>query len=147
MATIRQLRRAADMTQQDLADALGVQQTVISRWERGDVKPSAAALAALASALGTTPEEITLLERLTPKTVLTKEGYEGTTPAERRRIVKQETVRRLSKWGNITETYIRTRARIPDDWWDKYTPDHLADVIDLLKQAYEDGRDDPRPTE
>lgn len=38
---IRSLRKAAGMTQQQLADAVGVTQTMVARWETGRAKPSA----------------------------------------------------------------------------------------------------------
>lgn len=38
---IRSLRKAAGMTQQQLADIIGVTQTMVARWETGRAKPSA----------------------------------------------------------------------------------------------------------
>lgn len=38
---IRSLRKAAGMTQQQLADIIGVTQTMVARWEAGRAKPSA----------------------------------------------------------------------------------------------------------
>lgn len=37
---IRSLRKAAGMTQQQLADIIGVTQTMVARWETGRAKPS-----------------------------------------------------------------------------------------------------------
>jgi transcriptional regulator with XRE-family HTH domain len=49
------------MTQVDLAARLGVTQTAISTWERGQGTPSPAAQAALIAALGITPDELHLV--------------------------------------------------------------------------------------
>lgn len=52
------LRVKAGLTQQQLAGALGTDQTLISTWERDRARPSAAALAALATRFGTTVEAL-----------------------------------------------------------------------------------------
>ena len=53
-ARILQQRLAAGMTQQQLADASGVDQADISRIERGQANPTAETLEALAAPLGVT---------------------------------------------------------------------------------------------
>ena len=45
-------RRAAGITQQQLAERLGTTQSVISRWERGHDEPRLSTLAAIARATG-----------------------------------------------------------------------------------------------
>lgn len=50
---IRELRRAAGMTQADLADAIGVKQNLIGRYETGDRELSLARLRQIARALHT----------------------------------------------------------------------------------------------
>ncbi len=52
------LRVKAGLTQQQLASALGTDQTLISTWERDRARPSAAALAALAAHFGATVEAL-----------------------------------------------------------------------------------------
>lgn len=53
---IIQLRKEQGMTQYDLADALGISQNQISRYERGAFNPSVETLADLARVLNTTPD-------------------------------------------------------------------------------------------
>ena len=36
---LRQIRRELDLTQRQLAEALGVRSNTIARWERGDLEP------------------------------------------------------------------------------------------------------------
>jgi transcriptional regulator with XRE-family HTH domain len=49
---LRALREAADMTQQDLADRVGVRWESVSRWERGTREPAWSDVLKLAEALG-----------------------------------------------------------------------------------------------
>ena len=58
MKTIRQARRAAGMTQEQLASALGVTQGAVAQWEAGLVHPSVKLLKPLAVALGITVDEL-----------------------------------------------------------------------------------------
>jgi transcriptional regulator with XRE-family HTH domain len=45
-------RRRAKLSQEELADRLGVGPNTVGRWERGRVEPRVSALAAIAEALG-----------------------------------------------------------------------------------------------
>lgn len=139
MANLKDLRRAADMTQAELAERIGRTQKDISRWEKGQVKPGVDALRALAQVFGVPMESITTPRLLSTRDVLTQEGYDATTPAERRAMVKAEQVREYSKLGRYQTTYERLAERIPSEWWAIYSAEHLADIIDLLERAYSDG--------
>ncbi len=55
---IRRLRRAADMTQEQLADKLGVTYQSVSRWENGTTYPDMEFLPVLASIFGVTADEL-----------------------------------------------------------------------------------------
>lgn len=52
---IRHARRANNMSQDDLADAIGANRVTISKYETGGYLPSVPALKRIADALGTTP--------------------------------------------------------------------------------------------
>ena len=59
------LRRGRDMTQQQVADILGVSNKTVSKWESGAGLPDIAALPALAALYGVTADDIpALLETL-----------------------------------------------------------------------------------
>lgn len=62
---IRECRRAADITQEQLASRLGVRQNVVSKWEKGRARPAISALPALAWALGVSVDR--LLQGLHPQ--------------------------------------------------------------------------------
>jgi transcriptional regulator with XRE-family HTH domain len=60
--TIRELRRAANLTQAELAERIGVSKMSISHWETGRNEPSARQLRALATSFKVAMESI-LFER------------------------------------------------------------------------------------
>ena len=49
--TLRQWRRLADMTQTELGEAIGRDQTTIVRWEKGETQPKADDIAKLEQVL------------------------------------------------------------------------------------------------
>ena len=55
---IRALREAKGMTQTELAEALGVDQTTISTWETGKAAPTMFNLQRLADLLGVSPGDL-----------------------------------------------------------------------------------------
>ena len=55
---IRRARKAAGMTQADLAEKLNYSDKSISKWERGDSDPSTSNLLALAKLFGISAEEL-----------------------------------------------------------------------------------------
>lgn len=58
MISIKELRTKAGMTQQELADKLGVQQSSIAMYESGNRVPSTALLPALSKALGCSIDDL-----------------------------------------------------------------------------------------
>ncbi len=52
------LRKKAPLTQQELADALGVNYRIVGKWETGEARPRPANLRRLAEVLGVTPGEV-----------------------------------------------------------------------------------------
>ena len=55
---IYQLRKEKNMTQQELADQLGVSRQAVSRWEMGTAKPELDSLASLSRIFGITVDEL-----------------------------------------------------------------------------------------
>lgn len=65
-AMIASLRKERKLTQQELADLLGVTNKAVSKWERGDGCPDISLMTALADALGVTADELLRGERRSP---------------------------------------------------------------------------------
>lgn len=55
---LKSLRKAADITQQELADRVGIHLQTVSKWERGITEPDMCMFGEIASALGVTIEEL-----------------------------------------------------------------------------------------
>ena len=55
---LKRRRTECKMTQEFVAEALGVSRQAVSKWESGASDPSTANLSALAKLFGTTPEEL-----------------------------------------------------------------------------------------
>ena len=74
--------------------------------------------------------------------VLTAEAYKTLTAAERRQVLKVEQAKEYSGLRRHPTTCARVMERIPAEWWDKYSAEHIGELIALLKQAYDDGKAD-----
>lgn len=57
-ARLRELRKARGLSQEAVADRLGTKQTYVSRWERGDVRPTYEYLVRLADIYDTSLDHI-----------------------------------------------------------------------------------------
>jgi hypothetical protein len=74
--------------------------------------------------------------------VLTAEAYKTLPAAERRQALKVEQAKEYSGLRRYPTTCARVMERIPAEWWDKYSAEHIGNVMALLKQAYDDGKED-----
>lgn len=138
--TIKQFRENKGMTQGELAAALGTSQVAVSRWESGAVQPSVATLRKLAAVFGCRMDDITPAARkLKAKDILTSEAYECLAAEERRYILKVEQAKEYSGWRAYGTTMSRLLDRIPAEWWDVYSAQHIGEVMAMLKRAYDDG--------
>lgn len=55
---IRQLREQAGLTQKQLAEAVGVDQSAVARWESGENHPTAERIMQIADVLGCNPGDL-----------------------------------------------------------------------------------------
>lgn len=58
MIKIKKYREEKELKQQNLADELGVSQSLVSLWEKGDIKPRADMLPKLARVLGCSIDDL-----------------------------------------------------------------------------------------
>lgn len=79
------------------------------------------------------------MKKLKMRDTLTREAYEGLTAAERRHLLKVEQAKEYSGWRRYGTTCERLVSRVPSEWWDKYSAEHIGEVMALLKVAYDDG--------
>ena len=87
-ARLKEIRKRRGVTQVDLAQRLGIHQSLISQYERGSVRLHGALIVRFAQALQTTPDEI-----LTAQT--TPEGDNGHT-SDRRFVRRLRKIDKLS---------------------------------------------------
>lgn len=83
------------------------------------------------------------MKKLRMREVLTREAYKGSTAEERRRVLKVEQAKECSGWRRYPTTCDKLIDRIPSEWWEKYSAEHIGEVMALLEVAYDDGRQNP----
>lgn len=69
-ARLRELRKRRGLTQVEIAQALGLNQSLVSQYERGELRLHGALVAAFATVLKTTADQILGLERVEDESVL-----------------------------------------------------------------------------
>ena len=113
---IRRVRKAAHVTQEELAKRIGVNRALISKYETGIIEPSVSQLHKIASALGVPMMELLDLEEGAERikrdeNLIRKLSYEFDIPAEiiRRRAANKsshteiDALRKLVKAGSILD--------------------------------------------
>lgn len=96
---IRALRKQAGLTQTALAEALGIKQQVVVRYEKEEINPEVAKLPALAKALGVSIEELfregypakeaqSKIKRKNSREVQAQEIFRNLKPEEQRAVLK-----------------------------------------------------------
>lgn len=87
------------------------------------------------------------MKKLKMQDVLAPWAYKYMTAAERRLMLKAEQAKECSGWRRYPDISNALIERIPEAWWNKYTAEHIGEVMQLLKAAYDDGRQHPSPDE
>lgn len=85
------------------------------------------------------------MKKLKMRETLHPSAWKDTTAEERRVMLKVEQAKECSGWRNYPSTCSALVRRIPAEWWDKYSAEHIGEVMQLLKTAYDDGRRNPDP--
>lgn len=78
--------------------------------------------------------------KLTMKDIFTREAYESLTAEERRFYLKVEQAKEYSGLRKFPDTCAAVFARIPEEWWSKYSAQHIGETARLLYEAYSDGK-------
>ena len=87
------------------------------------------------------------MKKLKMRETLTREAYECLTATERRALLKVEQAKECSGWRRYPSTCSALVDRIPADWRDKYSAEHIGEVMRMLKVTYDVGRQYPSPDE
>lgn len=77
--------------------------------------------------------------RYRPSDVIDHDLIGELTGMEQDSLTRGELVRRLSKWGDNTLTFARLWDRLTPSLIETCTPEQLAQIIDLVGKAYDDG--------
>lgn len=83
------------------------------------------------------------MKKLKMRETLNPSAWEDTTAEERRAMLKVEQAKEISGLRRYPSTCSAVLDRIPAEWWDKYSAEHIGEVMQLLKAAYDDGRQYP----
>lgn len=138
--TVKDIREALGLTQAEFAAQLGTSQVTVSRWEKGLMRPGVDYLRRIAALGECAMDDIApTVRQLRIHEVLTPEAYEGLTAQERRTLLKAEQAKEYSGWRQFPTTMSKLTERVPADWWDKFSAQHLGEVMALLKKAFDDG--------
>lgn len=127
MNRIKELRNKAGLSQKEAAQILGVAVRTLQDWESERRTPKDSAT-----------------DILDACTILTREGInsllDGTYSVEWALSAKKcRDVKRISKWGNMEMTFHANWDRIPAEVKSKLTAEELAELVDNIKAAYDDG--------
>lgn len=129
MTNVKELRMRTGCTQKEAAQILGVALRTMQDWESGARNPK-------------NPDEV--IEKLDALSHLTREGINsilnGFSDIEWAVFEKKYSdTKRLSKWGAFGATFEANWERIPKGLKDKLTAEELAELVDTIKAAYDDG--------
>lgn len=83
------------------------------------------------------------MKKLKMRETLNPSAWEDTTAEERRLMLKVEQAKEISGLRRYPSTCSAVLDRIPAEWWSKYSAEHIGEVMQLLKAAYDDGRQYP----
>ncbi|WP_171129777.1 MULTISPECIES: helix-turn-helix transcriptional regulator [unclassified Ruegeria] len=128
---LKRVRRSIGLKQSALAQAMGVNQTTVSRWESGSLTPSAAAQRAVFRACGGTQMEDTALKRLVMHSSQCLHLVEETshrclaysTGRARDWKTSQSALLGVPLWQFATEEIQKAEAELEEEgWWDLQMP-------------------------
>jgi len=129
MTNIKDLRKRTGCNQKEAAQILGVAVRTLQDWESGQRNPK-------------NPDEV--VEKLEAIAGLTREGINsilsGSLDLDWAVFEKKYSdAKKLSKWGAFGATFEANWDRIPSGLKDKLTAEELAELVDTIKAAYDDG--------
>ena len=127
---IEEARKEAGMTRREVCELLGIPKRTYDDWEYGKRSPK----------MGVD----TIINRIRALSVLTSEAKNQIKTGvwsidDAMAQYKIEAARKLSKWGAYGGTFSANLNRIPASVIKKCEPTELAEMVDAIKAAYDDG--------
>lgn len=121
----KQLRKDLHLTQAELGQVMGINNTTVAKIESGASRPTEAALKLICATYRVNYRW--LVEGVGPM-------YQEKTPED----LMEDIIRaQLSDMSELGKSIVRAYARMPDEEWER-----LRDLIDSMKKAARDGRQD-----
>lgn len=127
--TIKEAIESTNMTYKECAEYLGVPKRTLQDWAYGT----------------RTPKRTDIVEKILALSVLTKEGRDDLIlkDGDWDTVLLQykiETARKNADCGWFRDTFSRSLDRIPDSCVRLLPPMQLAELVDAMHRAYEDGK-------
>lgn len=142
--TLKEALSEVGMKQTELSALSGVNIRQINRIAVGESQlenSTVKNVMAISSALKMTVEELVLGSSDASAKISFTPAADDFSPDERRFVLKVERAKDFSGWRRYPTTCGKLLDYIPDDWWDKYSAQHIGEVMRLLQAAYSAGLD------
>lgn len=136
---LKRLRKEKDLTQEDLAEVLGVSFQAISKWERGESYPDITVLPEVASFFKVSVDELLGVNKAENEEEIIKdlEAYDNLTDET----LKQEIIRRLKeKFPNDFRILLRYMTSLVH--FKENTPENIAKVIAIYENIKQNCNND-----
>lgn len=148
MASIKEVRKFMGFTQKELSEKSGINLRQLQKYESGECNPSnmtAENVKKLSDALGCTIDQLLDIDLSIFSGEAKKSLKEGNlTLSELYDMSKYQKIKKLSKIGKLSATFLACYNRIPDGILEKLQPDDLAHLVDAFYDCYSDGKTEGR---
>lgn len=144
MAGLKELRNFIGLTQKELAEKAGVNIRQIQKYESGEYSlenMTTKTAQGVSNALGCTVNELLTVDLNIFSAEARKSVQDGDlTISDLIAMDKYQKTKRLSKIGNMQDTFSASYNRIPEGLQIKLTSTELAELVDAFYQCYSDGK-------
>ena len=144
MAELKELRKFMNLTQRELAEKTGINIRQIQKIEKGEIDTNnitAKNAQALSGALGCSVEEMLALNLSIFSAEVKQSIKDGEMDLhDLLRMDKYQKIKKLSKIGSFESTFYENYKWIPEELFDKLTPEDLANLVDRFYECYSAGK-------
>lgn len=144
MAGLKELRKFMGLTQKELAEKAGVNIRQLQKYESGEYKMenmTTKTAQGVSSALGCSIEEMSSINLEIFSVEARKSVQDGDLAlSDLIAMDKFQKTKRLSKIGNMQDTFSANYSRIPEGLQSKLSAAELAELVDAFCKCYSDGK-------